>query len=188
MRIFVNVSVILLLALSAYAVIKMVARSAEEFEQNDWWRQNEITVVMSLISYLFPMFFEILGLMENYHPRKQLRLQLARWVRDCNVSPDLSRRMIVKMRTIRCRIMVLNLLNLYSLIFALFGKINSMVGEITYKFNFTSELEMFVRNVFYCRNKTCGTSDRRLWIAPTNISSATAIWTSRDFLLRHSCL
>lgn len=78
MRIFVNISVISLLALSAYAVVKVVARSAPEFEQNSWWRQNEITVVMSLITYLFPIFFEILGLLESYHPRKQLRLQLAR--------------------------------------------------------------------------------------------------------------
>lgn len=47
------------------------------------------------------MMFELLGLMEYYHPRMQLRLQLA-------------------------RIMILNLLNLYSLIWALFGKINGM--------------------------------------------------------------
>ncbi|XP_076248712.1 transmembrane channel-like protein [Calliopsis andreniformis] len=105
MRIFVNVSVISLLALSAYAVVKVVARSAEELEGDDWWRQNEITVVMTLITYLFPIFFEILGLLESYHPRKQLRLQLA-------------------------RIMVLNLLNLYSLIFALFERINSMKQEL----------------------------------------------------------
>lgn len=78
MRIFVNICVISLLGLSAYAVVKMVARSSEEFEQNNWWRQNEITVVMSLITYAFPIFFEILGLLESYHPRKQLRLQLAR--------------------------------------------------------------------------------------------------------------
>lgn len=47
------------------------------------------------------MFFESLGLLEYYHPRQQLRIQLA-------------------------RIMVLNLLNLYSLIFALFDKIYDM--------------------------------------------------------------
>lgn len=47
------------------------------------------------------MFFENLGLLEYYHPRQQLRIQLA-------------------------RIMVLNLLNLYSLIFALFDKIHDM--------------------------------------------------------------
>jgi hypothetical protein len=61
---------------------------------------------MSLISFLFPMLFEILGLMEYYHPRMQLRLQLA-------------------------RIMILNLLNLYSLIWALFQKINGMTKRLT---------------------------------------------------------
>ena len=40
--------------------------------------------------------------MEKYHPRKQLRWQLA-------------------------RIMILNMLNLYTLILALFGKVNTMV-------------------------------------------------------------
>ncbi|XP_076287033.1 transmembrane channel-like protein [Lasioglossum baleicum] len=103
-RIFVNTSVMSLLALSAYVVVKMVARS-EELENPDWWRQNELTVVMTLITYVFPIFFEILGFLESYHPRKQLRVQLA-------------------------RIMVLNLLNLYSLIFALFGKINPMMKSL----------------------------------------------------------
>lgn len=58
-----------------------------------------------MISFIFPMLFEILGLMEYYHPRMQLRLQLA-------------------------RIMILNLLNLYSLIWALFGKINGMTDRL----------------------------------------------------------
>lgn len=63
---------------------------------------------MSMISFIFPMLFELLGLMEYYHPRMQLRLQLA-------------------------RIMILNLLNLYSLVWALFTKIDGMskrLGEI----------------------------------------------------------
>lgn len=78
MRIFVNVAVVSLLALSAYAVVEVVRRSAAEYETHKWWRQNEITIVMSLITYLFPIFFEILGFLESYHPRKQLRIQLAR--------------------------------------------------------------------------------------------------------------
>ncbi|XP_076379188.1 transmembrane channel-like protein [Megalopta genalis] len=105
MRVFVNTSVMLLLVLSAYVVVELVARSAEELEQPNWWRQNELTVVMTLISYVFPIFFEILGLLESYHPRKQLRVQLA-------------------------RIMLLNLLNLYALIFALFSKINPMKQDL----------------------------------------------------------
>lgn len=95
---------ILLLIISAYAVIKVVERS-EQPHGGDWWRRNEITFVMSLISFVFPMLFELVGLMEYYHPRMQLRLQLA-------------------------RIMILNLLNLYSLIWALFGKISGMLSRM----------------------------------------------------------
>ncbi|XP_071635711.1 transmembrane channel-like protein isoform X2 [Temnothorax longispinosus] len=105
MRIFVNIAVLSLLALSAYAVIEVVGRSTTKIDLPNWWRQNEITIVMSLISYLFPILFEILGFLESYHPRKQLRMQLG-------------------------RIMGLNLLNLYSLIFALFRKISSTKPDI----------------------------------------------------------
>ncbi|XP_015122093.1 transmembrane channel-like protein 3, partial [Diachasma alloeum] len=104
-RILVNLAVIFLLALSAYAVVQLVARSMQPEATSSWWRQNEITVVMSLISFIFPIFFEVLGFAENYHPRKQLRVQLA-------------------------RIMLLNLLNLYSLIIALFDKISHMEEEL----------------------------------------------------------
>ncbi|XP_024945127.1 transmembrane channel-like protein 3 [Cephus cinctus] len=105
MRIFVNICVMSLLALSAYEVVVIVARSMEPEAAESWWRQNEITVIMSLITFIFPFFFEILGIFENYHPRKQLRIQLA-------------------------RIMLLNLLNMYSLIFALFDKISNMEAQL----------------------------------------------------------
>ncbi|XP_059472075.1 transmembrane channel-like protein isoform X2 [Neocloeon triangulifer] len=104
-RVMVNIFVLLLLGGSAYAVVEMVKRSEEAHEIDSWWRQNEVSVVLSLITYTFPTLFELLGLLENYHPRKQLRLQLA-------------------------RIMVLNLMNLYSLILALFGKISKMTDEL----------------------------------------------------------
>ncbi|XP_070526585.1 transmembrane channel-like protein [Cardiocondyla obscurior] len=91
-RIFVNVVVLSLLGLSAYTVIMLVELSTKNIEMEEsWWRQNSITIVMSLITYLFPILFEILGFFESYHPRKQLRIQLA-------------------------RIMILNLLNLYALV------------------------------------------------------------------------
>lgn len=100
-------NVLFLLYISAYAVVFVVDRSdRSDGNQTSWWRKNEITVVMSLISFIFPMLFELLGLMEYYHPRMQLRLQLA-------------------------RIMILNLLNLYSLIWALFGKIELMTTELS---------------------------------------------------------
>lgn len=78
-----------------------IFRSTQDGANDSYWRRNEITVVITAISFFFPMCFEALGFLESYHPRKQLRVQLA-------------------------RIMALNLLNLYALIFALFDKISSM--------------------------------------------------------------
>lgn len=90
-----------LLCASAYAVVMVVERSAEAKVRRTWLGENEITICITLISHVFPIMFDILGCFESYHPRKQLRLQLA-------------------------RIMFLNLLTLYALIFAQFMKIESM--------------------------------------------------------------
>lgn len=72
--------VLILLGASAYAVVMVVQRSTESETSPSWWKRNEITVVMSSISLIFPVFFEVLGLFERYHPRKQLRMQLARYL------------------------------------------------------------------------------------------------------------
>ncbi|XP_053594133.1 transmembrane channel-like protein isoform X2 [Microplitis demolitor] len=161
-RIFVNVFVILLLILSAYAVVEVVARSTQETSNSSWWRQNEITVVMSLISYIFPIFFEILGLLENYHPRKQLRLQLA-------------------------RIMVLNLLNLYSLIIALFDKINQMEGELkSLKPKIVPSLPAINVSATRCQNISIPCSDIQ---PPFNMSSSLPLtWTTAQPLKNFSSL
>lgn len=103
-RVLVNFLVVGLLVFSAYVVFIVVERSTEPEADDTWWRQNEITVSMSAIGMIFPIFFELLGLLEGYHPRKSLRIQLA-------------------------RIMLLNLLNLYTLIFSQFWKISKMVSE-----------------------------------------------------------
>ena len=79
MRVLVNVTVFALLVLSALAVVEVVKRSTEPEAKSNIWRMNEITIVMTSISTCFPMLFEGLGIVEKYHPRKQLRLQLARW-------------------------------------------------------------------------------------------------------------
>ncbi|CAG5003308.1 unnamed protein product [Parnassius apollo] len=105
LRALVNICVIILLGVSAYAVVTVVSRSDDNSKSHSWWRENETTIVVTVISITFPVFFELLGFLEHYHPRKQLRLQLA-------------------------RIMLLNLLNLYSLIFALFSKIEGMSKEL----------------------------------------------------------
>ncbi|KAF5276476.1 hypothetical protein FQA39_LY06545 [Lamprigera yunnana] len=112
-RIFVNIAILGLFALSAAAVVQVVERSTEPASNGTFWRRNETSIVMTLISFIFPMILEFLGFMEQYHPRKQLRIQLA-------------------------RIMLLNLLNLYSLIFAQFNKISDMsIDLLKYKPNAT---------------------------------------------------
>ncbi|CAN7938954.1 unnamed protein product, partial [Ixodes hexagonus] len=110
LRALANFIVIILLASSAYAVVLVVERSQEPAAETSWYRQNEVTLVVSMISIVYPNLFDIIGLLEQYHPRIQLRWQLA-------------------------RILVLYLLNLYTLIFALFGKTGDLVGmkeNITY--------------------------------------------------------
>ena len=53
-------------------------RSEESEAETSWYRQNEITIVMSLISIVVPNFFDLIGLLEQYHPRKAMRWILAR--------------------------------------------------------------------------------------------------------------
>lgn len=104
LRIFVNLMVLLLLCISAAAVIWVVGLDKGEDKNQSWLERNALTLMLSAISFFFPMIFESLGLLEYYHPRQQLRVQLG-------------------------RIMVLNLLNMYSMIYALFGKIDDMTEE-----------------------------------------------------------
>lgn len=54
-RIAANFLVLLLLCSSAYLVVLVVQRSTEPDAESNWWRQNEITVVLSLISIIFPV-------------------------------------------------------------------------------------------------------------------------------------
>ncbi|XP_011865676.1 PREDICTED: transmembrane channel-like protein 3 isoform X2 [Vollenhovia emeryi] len=116
-RIFMNVVVLSLFALSVYTVVGMAKWSGYEVENGIGERtsSNKFTFVISLIAQIFPKLFDILGSLEKYHPRKQLRVQLA-------------------------RIMSLNLLNLYSLITALFDNI------------FLMKLQMCLDQVVQCGN------------------------------------
>ena len=100
-----NFLVLLLLLGSAYLVVLVVERSTETEGSSSWYRQNEITIVMSLISMVVPNLFDVVSLLEEHHPRKAMRWMLG-------------------------RIMVLNLLSLYTLIFALFGKTDGMISQL----------------------------------------------------------
>lgn len=73
-----NILILGLLAFSVFAVVMVVDRSTQPDVNSSFWRKSETPVVMSIITMVFPFLFEILGFLEQYHPRKQLRLQLAR--------------------------------------------------------------------------------------------------------------
>lgn len=77
-RVLANFLVLLLLIGSAYAVVFVVERSTKTEVETSWYRQNEITIVMSMISITIPNVFEVIGLLEQYHPRKAMRWMLAR--------------------------------------------------------------------------------------------------------------
>ncbi|KAG8185207.1 hypothetical protein JTE90_025879 [Oedothorax gibbosus] len=106
-RVAANFVVTMLLVSSAYAVVLVVARSQEPEAQEDgsWYRQNEMTLVVTFIQNLYPTLFDIVGIFEKYHPRVQLRWQLA-------------------------RILLLYLLNLYTLIFSQFDKVYKTTNEL----------------------------------------------------------
>ncbi|XP_064459083.1 transmembrane channel-like protein [Ornithodoros turicata] len=105
LRVLANLIVLTLLVSSAYAVVLVVERQEQPEAKNSWYRQNEVTIVINMISIVYPNLFDMIGYIEQYHPRIQLRWQLA-------------------------RILVLYLLNLYSLIFAQFRKVMSMTNEL----------------------------------------------------------
>ena len=76
-RVLANFLFVILVLGSAYLVVWVVDRSTQE-DATSWYRQNEITIVMSLISMIMPNFFDLIALLEEYHPRKAMRWMLGR--------------------------------------------------------------------------------------------------------------
>lgn len=110
-----SLSVLFLLGTSAYAVVLVVERSQDMPEKPGWLRENEVTLVVAGIGIVYPNIFNMIGMVEAYHPGVQLKWQLA-------------------------RILVLNLLNLYTLMFSLFGKVDIMTASLQeMKYNITHD-------------------------------------------------
>lgn len=111
-RIVANVLVLMVLGASTYAIYLTVNRSREfqarvkEFGPNSvsWGESNEVSLVMSLVTAFCPMVFDLISAIEDYHPRIALQWSLR-------------------------RIMVLYLLNLYTLYIALYWKIQDIEKE-----------------------------------------------------------
>uniref|UniRef100_A0A2K6T3S0 Transmembrane channel-like protein n=1 Tax=Saimiri boliviensis boliviensis TaxID=39432 RepID=A0A2K6T3S0_SAIBB len=117
LRIVANILVLLSLAGSIYLIYFVVDRS-QKLEQSNkeltlWEKNEQVSVVVSLVTMIAPSAFDLIAALEMYHPRTTLRFQLA-------------------------RVLVLYLGNLYSLIIALLDKVNSMSIEETGTKNNTS--------------------------------------------------
>lgn len=131
LRVLANFLVILVLGGSTFAIYLTVMRS-RDFEQRikefgpnsvNVWERNEISVVMSLVTSLFPMLFDVIASIEDYHPRKALQWSLY-------------------------RILTLYLLNLYTLYIALYWKIQDIqdaaeVANATYYASFNMSQIVF---------------------------------------------
>ncbi|KAH9378528.1 hypothetical protein HPB48_015022 [Haemaphysalis longicornis] len=155
LRALANFIVLILLASSAYAVVLVVERSQEPEAEKNWYRQNEVTLVVSMISIVYPNLFDVIGMMENYHPRIQLRWQLA-------------------------RILILYLLNLYTLIFAQFRKVKTMTTAlVSMKENITYLLDMGLLEIGPpTLNTTIFDSNATMAYLPTTLSGDTFVSTT----------
>lgn len=135
-RVLANLFFILLLLGSAFLVVKVVERSM--VKSTSWLRQNEITIVMSLISLIMPMLFDLVALLEAYHPRKAMRLMLGRimvlnLLRYCierNICEHFIRFPLFNHSILFTNIHYKIVSSLYTLIFALFGKTETMSDEL----------------------------------------------------------
>ena len=164
LRVLANFCVVLVLASSTYAISLTVSRS-REFEQRiktqgpdsvNAWERNEISVVMSLVTSFFPILFDLIAGLEDYHPRIALQWSLG-------------------------RIMVLYLLNLYTLYIALYWKIQDLqkgadAANSTYYGQFNSTIVVF-----------CNENEDVTTTLPTatNVSSTAATTTP---VANHSCV
>ncbi|KAM5191601.1 transmembrane channel-like protein 2-A [Mantella aurantiaca] len=101
-----NVLIVASLGGSGYLIYFVVQRS-QEFKKLDnpsWYQNNEIEIVMNLLSMFCPPLFETIAAMENYHPRLALKWQLG-------------------------RIFALFLGNLYTFLLALINDVNGKLAE-----------------------------------------------------------
>lgn len=108
-RVMANVLTLMLIVASAYVVTLAVQRSENLPEDASLLQKNELQLVMSGIQFMFPPLFDVIGIIEKYHPRKALSWQLG-------------------------RILFLDFLNFYTLMFSLFGTVDQMgvqLNEVT---------------------------------------------------------
>ncbi|CAB3399653.1 unnamed protein product [Caenorhabditis bovis] len=100
LRVFANIVICAMLGFSIYCIIFAVQKS-QVHDDGNLFTKNQVPSVVSTITHVFPMIFDLIGRMENYHPRTALRAHLG-------------------------RVLILYTVNYITLIFALFEKMTAL--------------------------------------------------------------
>lgn len=58
-RFLAHLIVLGLVVASAYAVVLLVERSKDVDDSSSWYRQNELTIILTLISLVYPNLFDV---------------------------------------------------------------------------------------------------------------------------------
>lgn len=58
-RFLAHLIVLGLVVASAYAVVLLVERSKDVDDSSSWYRQNELTIILTLISLIYPNLFDV---------------------------------------------------------------------------------------------------------------------------------
>uniref|UniRef100_A0A913HXW6 TMC domain-containing protein n=1 Tax=Strongyloides stercoralis TaxID=6248 RepID=A0A913HXW6_STRER len=130
-RVLTNVIIVGMLGASIYIIYFAVHSSATNTNQNvhdssaNLLSKNQVPSIVATITHVFPMIFDLIGKVENFHPRTALRFHLG-------------------------RVLILYFINYATLIIALFDKLDnirevSITGEGPIFDEIPLEGEMFLR-------------------------------------------
>lgn len=145
LRVTANLLTILLLIASGYGVVLVVDRSENLPENASFLRKNELQLVLTCIQMSFPPIFDLIGILENYHPRKALSWQLG-------------------------RILFLDFLNFYTLMFSLFGTVDQMGQQLK---EVSGNITLMRQNTTYYNSLFVNTTTTNSTVTATNITANT---------------
>lgn len=153
-RVFANVLTLMLIVASAYVVTLAVQRSENLPEDASLLQKNELQLVMSGIQFMFPPLFDVIGIIEKYHPRKALSWQLG-------------------------RILFLDFLNFYTLMFSLFGTVDQMGIQLN---EVTGNITLLRKNATYYKNLFTTTTTTTTTTTPTPTPTPETITTTIELV------